>query len=453
MKKGMTLRQAAQWMGMSIGSDQMAYGASVDSRLTKKDDLFFACPGKINDGHEFLFEASKKGAIAAVVSQDYSGDHFGLQLIRVAQPEKALQQLAKKFLAHLSTKVVAITGSAGKTTTKNFLARLLAQKYRVASTPGNYNSQLGLPLTLLNHVSGDEEYAVLEMGMTQAGHIASLVQIAPPDIALLTGVSLAHAENFASLEEIGLAKAEIFSHPKTKKGILDLEIVNYQAIVQKAGHCELISFGCNSKDAEYSLIVNSEAMSILRKGHKVCELDLLAFPGTHNRHNFLAAAIAAHKCGVSWESISGAIPSLSLPPMRLQIDQRQGILFVNDSYNALPIAVKGALESLPLPQRGGRKIAVLSEMRELGAFSEQCHKEVAEFSLSRVDKMLCLGAGCAPMHAVWQAAGRGSSIVWVLDLTELVTHLKSTVREGDVVLVKGSRASGLSGLLDHFETD
>ncbi|MGZ3733286.1 MAG: Mur ligase family protein, partial [Parachlamydiaceae bacterium] len=169
MQKGIKLNLAAHWMHASCDSDAMAFGASVDSRLTKKGDLFFACPGNKSDGHEFLKEVSMKGAVAAVVSHDYKGDHFGLPLIRVAHPQFALQSLAKHHLSSLSTKVVAITGSAGKTTTKGFLAQLLSLKYRIAATPGNYNSQLGLPLTLLNHLSGNEEYIVLEMGMTQAG--------------------------------------------------------------------------------------------------------------------------------------------------------------------------------------------------------------------------------------------------------------------------------------------
>lgn len=447
MKSGIPLKKISELILSSTDSSKLAFGACVDSRLLKAGDLFFACPGNKVDGHAFLAQAAQKGASAAVVSSAYQGENFGLPLIYVKNPEKALQQLAKAILKSYKTKVIGITGSVGKTTTKGFLAHLLASSFRVAATPGNYNSQLGLPLTILNHLHKDTEIAVLEMGMTQAGHIASLADIAPPDIAVITAIDLGHAENFDSLEAIGMAKAEILSHPNTKLGIIDCAISNYQAIAQST-RTPLTSFGCDNRQADWTIITRESCLQLMKHGVQVAEFDPLMLPGKHNLHNFLAAAVAANSCGVSWESIQESARTLTLPEMRLQVEERNGITFINDAYNALPAAVKAAFDSLSEPKRAGRKIAVLGEMRELGKFSLECHLDVAKYALPRVDAIFCLGEGCAPIHDLWNKAGR--SIFWTLEFSELVGQLRKSLLPDDVVLIKGSRISGLSGLVSQL---
>jgi UDP-N-acetylmuramoyl-tripeptide--D-alanyl-D-alanine ligase len=447
MKNGIPLKKISELIHSSTSladSSTLAFGACVDSRLLKTGDLFFACSGNRSDGHAFIAQVAQKGASAAVVSADYNGECYGLPLIYVENPEKALQQLAKSLLQSSKTKVVAITGSVGKTTTKGFLAHLLTSSFRVAATPGNYNSQLGLPLTILNHLQEDTEIAVLEMGMTKAGHIASLIEIAPPDVAVITATALGHAENFDSLEAIGLAKAEILSHPKTQLGIVDFGICNYQTIAQSSC-APLTSFSCDTHHADWTLIPSKQNLQLFQHGIPVMEFDPLSLPGKHNLHNFLAAAIAAHTCGVSWRNIQESAKALILPEMRLQIEEHHGITFINDSYNSLPIAVQAALDSLPTPKRDGRKIAVLGEMRELGQFSLKCHLEVAEYALPRVDMLFCLGKECASMHDLWKKAGR--QVFWLLEFSELVEQLRKFLRPDDVVLIKGSRTSGLSGLV------
>lgn len=168
----------------------------VDSRLISPGDLFVALPGNQTDGHHFLPQAKACGAVAAVVCSSYRGPDFGLPLIAVPDTLKFLQESARKKVKESRSKVVAVTGSVGKTTTKDFITHLVSQKYRVASTPGNSNSQIGLPLALLNHFEGTEEIVVVEMGMTLPGQIAGLVSIAPPDIAVITSVALVHAAFF-----------------------------------------------------------------------------------------------------------------------------------------------------------------------------------------------------------------------------------------------------------------
>ena len=189
----------------------------ADSRLIEKGDIFFALPGEKTDGHAFLEEVAKKGAIAAYVKDDVPS--FGLHLIKVPDPLLTLQQLAREKIERFEGKIVAITGSIGKTTTKEFIAQLLATRYKVCSTKKSQNTKITLPLTILNTLEGDEDFLVLEMGMTHPGDIGKLVSIAPPDVAVLTQVTFVHAINFSSYDEIYKYKCEIFSSPRTTSKI------------------------------------------------------------------------------------------------------------------------------------------------------------------------------------------------------------------------------------------
>lgn len=444
MKNGLSLKIISQWLESPIDSSDKAYGACIDTRLLKKGDLFFACKGNRMDGHDFLFQAAQKGAVGAVVSKGYSADGLNFPLIKVDDPSESLQILAKKYLENFPVKIVAVTGSMGKTTTKGFIAQLLASQFCVASTPGNYNSQLGLPLTVLNELSGSEDALVLEMGMTKKGQIARLVQIAPPDIALITGVALAHSENFDSLEEIANAKMEILSHSKTQLGIIDHQIYKYGNL--KNFQNPIVSFSLLENESDYSLKATDLGLSLLQHGREVISFAPLSFPGKHNIHNFLAALIAANHFGVSWEALKEAAKSLHLPVLRLENVEWNGVLFINDAYNALPIAVKAALDSLPSPKSKGRKIAVLSDMRELGKFSQNCHYEIGEYALNKVDEIICFGEECKPLYDLWMAEKK--PIFWASNHEEIINKLQATIRYGDVVLIKGSQASGFSKLLD-----
>lgn len=445
-----TLAQVADWISKLIvknHANALVSGASVDSRLLKKNDIFFALPGERVDGHTFLSEAAAKGAVAAIVNKTYSGPNFGLQLIPVESPLTALQQFAAAVHRSRKSKVVALTGSLGKTSTKEFLKTILSTTYRVSSTPGNSNSQIGLPLAILNNMSGDEEIIVLEMGMTQAGNILNLVKIAPPDIAVLTSIDLVHACNFSSLEEIAHAKAEIFLDPNTSLGIISRD-VSYFEQINRTGRCRKISYSINTKDADFFLEAGNDCLRIHIKGNSV-SVPVLELPGRHNQANLLAAIAVARELEVSWSAIQQAIPKLTLPDNRLQHVVREGILFVNDSYNASEESTKAALASLPFPPSGRKTIAVIGEMMELGEFSEACHRSVGEFALLHADSMICLGKGCKPIVERWNEAGH--PVEWYFTLEEVVKALRCQVKPNDVVLLKGSRKNDLGRVLNFFE--
>lgn len=445
--RSMTLAQVAEILNCHhVFPSLLIQKFCIDSRSVKGGELFFALKGERVDGHHFLQEVSQKGALAAVVSQDYRGESFGLHLIPVQDPLHALQDLAKTVLALSGTRVVAVTGSLGKTSTKEFTKHLLSTRYRVAASPGNSNSQVGVPLAILNDSVGDEEIFVIEMGMTLPGHIARLVQIAPPEVAVITNVALVHACSFASLEEIGWAKAEIFSHPHTRLGILNYDISNFKDLCQ-VGSAHKISFSTIYPYADYSI---DPCQMILHANLEKSEIQLnpMPVPGKHNIHNLLAAISVARHFNISWEEINDAMPSIILPDRRLQFVNHRGILFLNDSYNAAEVSVKAALETLPQPKELGRKIAVLGSMLELGKFSDDCHHRVGEFALQHVECMYCLGEECWPIYEVWKNAGR--PVQFFKDRADLVVRLKSDLKASDVVLLKGSRSKELWKILEEI---
>lgn len=405
-------------------------GVGIDSRKAATGQLFFALKGEKVDGHDFLGEVAARGAAAAVVALDYAGSDFGMKLIRVDDVLASLQWLAKEVLAQRGTRVVGVTGSVGKTTTKEFIATLLAGRYRVGKSPGNSNSQVGVPLSILNS-RGEEEVLVLEMGMSGAGEIAKLVQIAPPEVALITKIGLAHSEFFPTgIEGIKAAKAEIFSHPQTRIGIVPKESYSQG---QK-------TFALGDVSADYGLCGDR----IFEEGKEVYGVHL-PFTASHLRENFLSAAAVARNLGMSWEEIGERTHLLKVFPMRFEKRERNGVVYINDAYNANPLSMRAALMNLPKPMEGGRTIAVLGEMKELGPFSKPSHQEIGKLALQVVDQLICLGKECEPMVELFQEAGR--PVEHFLEIEALREHLAAVIREGDVVLLKGSNSNGLWRLL------
>ena len=419
----------------------------VDSRLVNPGDLFVALPGNQTDGHHFIPQAKASGAVAAVVCNSYKVSGCDLPLIAVPDTLQFLQDAARKRVKESQSKVVAVTGSVGKTTTKDFITHLISQKYRVASTPGNNNSQIGLPLALLNHFDGTEDIVVLEMGMTLPGQIAGLVSIAPPDIAVITSIALVHAAFFSSLEEIAKEKFDLLSHPKTQLGIVSDEILH----LCKALSHELpaiLTYSITNPKAHYFFACNKDALWLREPFRNSLSLPLLTLPGKHNLQNFLAAVAVSRELGLTKEEIVNGMQTLKLPQKRLEIVQKYGMTFINDAYNASEISVKAALETLPDISMGARKIAVLGEMLELGVFSDSCHRRVGLHALNYADHMLCLGERTRPIVDVWKEAGR--PVTYCADRAEVVKELQHVVKPGDVILLKGSRLKEMWKIIDEI---
>lgn len=437
--KNLTLKAIAQHLGVAVESELQVTGYQIDSRLVEEGGLFFALRGERTDGHLHLEQARKRGAIAAVVAKGYEGPDFGLVLVPVEDVAESLQGLARYSLSLRQPQIVGITGSVGKTTTKEFVATLLEGKYRVYKTPGSYNTKLTLPLTLLNR--GDEEVMVLEMGMSEPGDIGRLLQIAAPDIAVLTKVALAHAAFFpGGLEEITKGKMEIFSDSKTRTAIFPHGLV----VETKA---QKVNFSLEERSADYFLSFAEGRFYVDERGVRAYQFDL-PFKESHILHNFLAAVAVARQMKMEWDEINRQIGKLQLPKMRFEQFERDGVHFVNDAYNANPESMRAALSNLPQPKEEGKRIAVLGTMRELGAFSEESHREIGQFAQRYADHLLVLGDEAKPLCDAFSEVKKPAE--HFVTHQSLAQRLSELMRPGDVVLIKGSRGMELEKLFDYL---
>ncbi len=430
-------------MGIHCDEEEIVTGICVDSRLLKNGDLFFALPGEKVDGHAFISQAEKVGASAIVVSRRVESS---IPQVVVEDTLEALQHLARRTQEGRHSKVIGITGSNGKTTTKEFCADLLRAKLKVAATPRSYNGQIGFPLSVMSF-DGDEDAVVLEMGMSDKGEIQKLTTIVPPDIAAIVNVNMAHVCFFETLEDVSMAKAEILSHPKTKLGILNRDMPHYDKM-KLVGTCEKVTFSTEHSDADFYLKHEMPRVQIFHQGSCVLEKEL-PVAGIFSAENFIVAAIAAYYSGISWDDIAVASEELCLPPRRFERKDIAGVSYIDDTYNASSVkAVCLALDSLPKPKRQGRRIAVLGELLEYGEYTQQANVDVAKHALETVDSLLCYGKGCLPMVEVWQEKGRDVELYQSHD--ELLEAIRHHVREDDVVILKGGRTCALEDVMDQI---
>jgi len=434
------LSQIGQCLQLKVEEKEIT-GFCFDSREVKKGDLFFALKGAHFDAHGFLKEVASRGAAAAVVDASYLGESFGLPLLKVQDVVQALHQLAKAVQALRRQRIVAVTGSVGKTTTKEFITTLLSKKYSVFKTPGNSNSQVAFPTAILN-ADGKEEFFVAEMAMSAAGQIRKLVEIAPPEIAVVTKIGHANIEYFADgFEGIAAAKAEILSHPKTAHAVLNRQVLSYGAF-QKEISAKKSIFAVDPDQGDYVL----EEGWTIKEGESSSQSFRLPFSATHLCEDFIAAASVARILGLSWEEIISGAHHLKTVDKRFEKIERNGFVIINDCYNASPESMEAALSNLPSPSFGGKTIAVFGEMVDLGAYSEQKHRDVAHFASKKIDHFLCYGKGCLPMFDIFNKEGKPAE--FFKDLKQLKAMLFEISKPGDVVLIKGSRSNKLWQILD-----
>lgn len=415
---------------------------NIDSRLSEPGELFFALVAKRN-GHNFIPDAAGKGAQGAVISQEVPCPARDFALVRVADTVTALQTLAKAVLRDHALKIVGITGSIGKTTTKEFAASLLSQQFNVHKSEGNFNNFLGLSLSLLK-ITPEHEVSVLEMGTSAPGEILGLTRIAPPDISVITNINPVHLEFFHSLEGIARAKKEILEGTK-KGGVVVLN--GDDPVVRKIARDwkgRRITFGLSSRS-------DVRATAIQKMGLEGLEFDLhlerqkekVRFPFLYEDYlyNLLAAVGACHAFSIPLEAIIQQIP-------RLKPFFRRGLLFslgrkiqlIDDSYNSNPKALESALKGLAgLPAK--RKVAVLGDMLELGEKEAEFHlragKQVTEYGW---DVLVTIGLLSSYMADGAVASGMSKDHVFSFATSEEAAEkIPSLIQEGDLVLVKGSR--------------
>jgi UDP-N-acetylmuramoyl-tripeptide--D-alanyl-D-alanine ligase len=434
-----SLKYLAHLADLEISSELVVTSFAFDSRLVTAGTLFFALKGEKSDGHSFLKDVAAKGAVAAVVDRGYRGETFGLMLLRVPHVREALQTMARKIQEKRKCRVVAVTGSVGKTTTKEFLADLLSSKWSVMKTPGNANSQASLPLVLLNQKE-ETDILVAEMGISQPGEMRRLVDVVPPEVAVVTNIGHSHIGFFEDGREgIAREKAQIFAHPKTKLAIIQAEARQYVAL--QGGACEQKTFGL--KDGDFVLRQEVEGWRI-NEG----PLFSLPFAEMHLCEDFLAAAVAAYAMGMTWEEIATAAMTVKTAPQRFEKIEHKGMMIINDSYNASFESMQAALMHLPRPRMGGKTIFVFGEMPQLGRFSEEAHQTIASLALSKVDHALLFGKNSVPMLDVFSEGSKPAE--YFSDLVKLQQTLLDLARPGDVILIKGANINKMWQILDAF---
>jgi UDP-N-acetylmuramoyl-tripeptide--D-alanyl-D-alanine ligase len=444
----MTAAEAARLVSGAVegNGDAVLTGANVDSRRVRPGDLFVALKGARSDGHAFVAQALEIASAALVrFDAELDGLARGRALIRVEDPLTAYWELASWENRRRAWRVVAITGSVGKTTTKEMLTALLATKLRTCSTSGNRNSTLGLPAELLSQPE-DAEVFVAEAGMSRAGELDTIGGMITPEVLLYTRIAPVHTEFFDGLEGIVRAKAELLAHLDPAGTLVINADDPNQENFPAATMASVLRFGSAGADAwlgdlEDHGLLGTRFTLHLPTGAAAVELALV---GRHQAENLLAAATAAAVFGVAASDVASVASGLEPAPHRGRVHRLAvGATLVDDSYNASPLAMRRLLELLAVAR--GRRIAVLGEMYELGAGSGEAHREVGRAAASSCDLLVATGGGAAgELAAAARAAGLADSAVHhVADSDAAAELLANLLDADDVVLVKGSRGVGL----------
>jgi UDP-N-acetylmuramoyl-tripeptide--D-alanyl-D-alanine ligase len=442
----------AKWIdGTCKGADTIIQGIAVDSRNVQKGNLYIPIIGDNNNGHVFVGEAIKNGACAVLWQEDQADMPSGVLVISVGDTTLALQQLAAAYRQTLTAKVVGITGSNGKTTTKDMLTSVLKTKFRVHATYKNHNNHIGLPLTILE---ADEsvEWIVLEMGMNHPGEIKLLSEIAKPDYAIITNIGESHLLHLKTKENIAQAKLEIL-YGMGPNGVLiyneDEKLLRGNPILKgmsTVGFSELMAFVVGSDLSGTYFIYQGMTPNVYSSfSFKIPML------GEHHVMNALAVIQMASFVSVRPEEVQIGFNQMQASPMRMELSKTaKEVVIINDAYNASPTSMRAAIETLVSLDAGVRKIAILADMLELGEDEQRLHEEIGENLSDKIDLVFCFGS-----RSKWIAEGAKKAldkkkISWFVDKGDLIQILKSILEEGDIVLFKGSRSMKLEQIIDQL---
>lgn len=446
--------------GRVISGDpqKTASRVSIDSREVTEGDLFCAIKGERNDGHDFVGDAVLRGANIALVERIVSLPEAALQkaaatgfaLVLVDSTVKSLGLLARHYRSELTlTTTVGITGSVGKTSTKDLVHSILSRKFRTYKNPGNLNSHIGLPLALLN-MSDDYEYAVLEMAMRKRGEIRELCEIARPAYGVLTDISASHIGLLGSIEEIAMAKAELLeSLPPWGLALL----AGDNPWVRKVGElCKSPKIYYGFKDDSdlraWDVTFSEDGSTAFKVSYRGNSYEFrLPIPGAHQVENALAGIGLGLYMGISPEEIQEGLSHVSLSPMRQEVIKSNGLLIINDAYNASEKSMKAALDLLNMLGKG-RKIAILGDMLEMGTYGPEAHLRVGAYAREKADVLIAIGELGAFIKKGWDEGTGGTGYSsWFSDKMKALDYVKSVVEPGDTILVKASRGMGFETIV------
>lgn len=464
--KNMTLENIArvcggEYIGAKEKRQSEISGAVIDSRLVEPGFLFIPIKGARVDGHDFIPAVFEKGALAVLSEHELScaaGPY-----ILVESTEQAMKQLAKFYRRSLGIKVVGITGSVGKTSTKEMIASVLAQKYRVLKTEGNLNNEIGLPLTIFK-IRKEHEVAVLEMGISEFGEMDRLADMAQPDVCVITNIGLCHLENLITRDGILKAKTESFSHLapggiavlngdddklSEKKVVNGKPTVFYgigkeaKKYVDETGEKLLATKEVYATDVRAIGLTGTHATIHIGEESFAVEIPIA---GEHNVYNALAAVCVGRQLGLTVEEMKRGIESVRTIGGRSNLIEKDGITIIDDCYNANPVSMKASIDVLAAAP--GRKIAVLGDMGELGADERELHAMVGRhFEGKQIDALFCAGELSAELAKAVRMCSPMTEVFMMQDKEVLIRELLPYRKSGDTILVKASHFMGFAEIV------
>jgi len=455
-----SLQTIAEWLNIeeSKHEDILVSGVSINTKTLQPGDLFIPFKGEKVNGHQYVAQAFEKGASAALWQQDEPNPPENVPLLFVENSEKALQQMARAYRKEHQATFIGITGSNGKTSTKDLVAGVLSPYFRVQKTAGNYNNNLGLPITILS-LDEDTEFAVLEMGMSGYGEIEFLSNLAEPHYVAITNIGEAHMQDLGSREGIAKAKFEIVSGLQ-EDGCLfydgDEELLRpfVQTFNEKneLSSIKTISFGMDSSNALSAVSIQAtengsefDVKGVL-EGHF-----MIPVLGKHQVKNALVAILLAQKAGLSTEQIKKSLKNVSLTDMRMQVIPAQnGALFINDAYNAAPTSMSAAITFIRETSIRPEKWLVLGDMLELGSDEQAYHEELAEQIKPEDFEGVCLyGPRMKWLYEKLQNTFGATHLIWSeKDYAPIREVLENHTSANSIILVKGSRGMALEHVIN-----
>lgn len=448
----MTLERIAKCCdGTYFGAEEWKHtevtGIAIDSRKVKKGGLFIPIRGERVDGHRFIPAVMEAGALACLSEQKL--EPFSGPYILVGSAKEALKRIAAFYRQSLNVKVVGITGSVGKTSTKEMIASVLKQKYRVHKTAGNFNNEIGLPLTIFD-ITQEHEVAVLEMGISDFGEMHRLAEIANPDICVITNIGLCHLENLGSRDGVLKAKTEAFDHLRGKGIVILNGDDDKLAGIRDVNGKPPMRYGKHQGDAcaahITSLGMEGIRMTLSLYGEE--RSVTIPIPGEHNVYNALAASCVGAACGMDIDAICRGIETAETISGRSNLIEKNGITVIDDCYNANPVSMQASIDVLS--QAAGRKIAVLGDMGELGTEERSLHARIGRYAAKKkIDFLYCTGELSKEMiRAVENEETSRTYAAHFKTKEDLIDHLRLVIQKGDTLLVKASHFMEFSKIVE-----
>ncbi|MBN1383264.1 MAG: UDP-N-acetylmuramoyl-tripeptide--D-alanyl-D-alanine ligase [Elusimicrobia bacterium] len=441
------IKEIAKIVNGRLSGDKKCFisGVSIDSRTIKKGDVFFAIKGENYDGYNFIANAVSNGA-AAVVSE-ISNTKCQIPSIIVKNTIKALQDFAKQYRRRFNIKVIGITGSNGKTTTKDILSLIIAKQFPVVATQGNLNNHIGVPLTLFN-INKKHKYCVVEMGANHTGEIEYLCEIADPDYGIITNISSAHIGNFGSIKNVLSTKTELFKYLKDKGAAVVNNDDKLLLPAVKKLRCSKKTFGIkNNSDVmayDISLKIDRTIFTLKINGRRLrTEIPLC---GLFNVYNAIAASACAVLLGLPDDKIINGIKNFMPQKSRMEVvTLKGGIVVLNDAYNANPASMQNAIENFAKIFYNKKRILVLGDMLELGDYEIEEHRKLGEFLYKNKLADVVYAVGDLSKNTAEAAGGK-----WFKNIDELSEYLKKNLKKGDAVLFKASRKMALEKVIERL---